>query len=260
MNDPDATAGLPTQPGPKQDRPTKPVPEGIAAILVIVRILLEYGRHLAATLEHRAAARSFSLIAQFFGTARLPFILARLSRGILRAMALESVLLARAARGRDLVVFQPRYRAEPTALVPQQPAEQKPPKPRPVRAELPEFPTLEQLQADIRRRPIGHAIADICRDLGISPSLCNGRFWTALYCAIAWYRGNFAKYYKEIRSREADFAAALDRDRTLKFDWPERTGDGIRRVLGFFIGEEPVNPFPQSTPPGLPAAAATGPP
>ena len=258
MPAPDPTAGLSTPQGPKPDRAGKPVPEGIAAVLVLVRILLEYGRHLAETLEHRAAARSFSVIAQYFGTARVPTILARLARGILRATALERVLLARAARGRDLVVFEPRWRGE--RATPQPAAEQQPPKPRPARPELPEFPTLEQLEADIRRRPIGHAMADICRDLGISPSLCNGRFWTALYCAIAWYRGNFAKYYKEIRSREADFAAALDRDRTLAFDWPERTGDGIRRVLGFFIGEEPVNPFPPPVPPGLPQAVATGPP
>src|SRR5487761_2056975 len=118
MPTPDATAGLSPPQGPKQDRAGKPVPEGIAAVLVLVRILLEYGRHLAETLEHRAAARSFSVIAQYFGTARVPFILARLSRGILRAMALERVLLARAARGRDLVVFQPRWRAEPTAPPP----------------------------------------------------------------------------------------------------------------------------------------------
>src|SRR5487761_2136449 len=260
MPAPDPTAGLSTPQGPKPDRAGKPVPEGIAAVLVLVRILLEYGRHLAATLEHRAAARSFSLIAQFFGTARVPFILARLSRGILRAMALERVLLARAARGRDLVVFQPRFRAEPSAQppAPQPAAEQKPPKPRPVRPELPEFPTLEQLEAEIRRRPIGHAMADICRDLGISPSLCNGRFWAALYCAIDWYRGNFAQYYKEIRGRVVEFAAEWDRDGTRALDYPEQTGDGIRRILGFFIGEEPVSPFPPSVPPGL--LQATGPP
>src|SRR5487761_2581401 len=98
MPAPDPTAGLSTPQGPKPDRAGKPVPEGIAAVLVLVRILLEYGRHLAETLEHRAAARSFSVIARYFGTARVPFLLARLSRGILRAMALERVLLARAAR------------------------------------------------------------------------------------------------------------------------------------------------------------------
>ena len=263
MNDPDTTAGLPTQPGPKQDRPGKPVPEGIAAVLVIVRILLEYGRHLMETLEHRAAARSFSVIAQYFGTARVPSILARLSRGILRAVALERVLLARAARGRDLVVFQPRWRADsvpPPPPAPPQPAEQQPPKPRPVRAELPEFPTLEQLEAEIRRHPIGRAIADICRDLGVSSSLCESRFSIALYQAIAWYRGNFPKYYKEIRGREVEFEAEWDRDGTRALDWPEQTRDGIRAILGFFIGEEPVSPFPPSVPPGLLQAVATGPP
>ena len=69
-----------------------------------------------------------------------------------------------------------------------------------------------------------------------------------------------AKYYKDIRGREIDFAAALDRDRTLALDWPEQTRDGIRRILGFFIGEDPVSPFPPSPPPGLVDAAATGPP
>jgi len=256
----DTTPGLPTQQGPKPDRAGKPVPEGIAAVLVLVRILLEYGRHLAETLEHRAAARSFSVIAQFFGTARVPEILARLARGILRATALEHVLLARAARGRDLIVLQPRWRAEPAAPAPQPAPGQEPPKRRPARAELPEFPTLEQLETEIRRRPIGHAMADICRDLGISPSLCEGRFWTALYCAIAWYRGNFAKYYKDIRGREVEFAAEWDRDGTRALDFPEQTGDGIRRILGFFIGEEPVSPFQPATPPGLPQAVATGPP
>src|SRR5487761_2632320 len=140
MNPADATAGLSPPPDPSPDRAQKPVPQNIADVLTLLHILLAYGRHLAATLEHRAAARGFSVIAQFFGTARVPAILARLSRGILRAMALERVLLARAARGRDLVFFQPRWRADPTAQPPvaQQPAERKPPKPRPARSELPE--------------------------------------------------------------------------------------------------------------------------
>ncbi len=77
-------------------------------LLAIVRILIGYGLHLAETLEHRAAARGFATIAQFFGTARVATIHARLCRGLLRAMALERVLLARAARGRDLVAYTPR--------------------------------------------------------------------------------------------------------------------------------------------------------
>ncbi len=113
---PDATdaAGLASHPDPQQDRPGKPVPANIAQILQIVRILLGYGRHLARTLEHRAAVRGFSVIAQCFGTANVAVILAHLCRGIRRAIALERVLLARAARGRDLAILQPRARTSRT--------------------------------------------------------------------------------------------------------------------------------------------------
>src|SRR5487761_2477295 len=124
MNPADATAGLSPPPDPSPDRAQKPVPQNIADVLTLLHILLAYGRHLAATLEHRAAVRGFSVIAQFFGTARVPAILARLSRGILRVMALERVLLARAARGRDLVFLERRTYAarEPQPALPQPPA------------------------------------------------------------------------------------------------------------------------------------------
>ena len=141
------TTGLSPQPDPKQDRPGKPVPQGIADVLTIVHILLAYGRHLMETLEHRAVARGFSVIAQFFGTARVPAILARLSRGILRAQALERVLLARAARGRDLIYLQPRTHAarEAQPPLPQPPpshAEPQPPRPAPVRRPDPDEPPI----------------------------------------------------------------------------------------------------------------------
>ena len=109
MRDADTTAGLPSPPDPPQDRPGKPLPEGIAEVLAIIHVLLGYGLHLVETLERRAVVRGFANIAQFFGTARIPAIRARLARGLLRAMALERVLLARAARGRDLVPAQPRH-------------------------------------------------------------------------------------------------------------------------------------------------------
>ncbi len=250
-----STPGLPPPPDPPKARPTRPIPEGIAAVLILVRILLAYGQHLSATLEHRATARSFSAIAQFFGTARVPVILSRLSRGILRATALERVLLARAARGRDLVISQPRRSAPP-----QKAEDQQPPRPARRRApeQLPDSPTLEQLQAHIRRRPIGHTIADICRDLGISPTLCEGTLWTALYEAITWYRGSFHRYYRDIRKRQVAYADEWDRDRTHAFDWPDQTRDGVRRALGFFIGEPGVSPVPPTLQPAL--ADPTGPP
>ncbi|HET8997902.1 MAG TPA: hypothetical protein VFN42_14630, partial [Acetobacteraceae bacterium] len=219
-------------------------------------------------LEYRATERGFSVIAQYFGTTRVATLLARISRGILRAMALERVLLARAARGRDLVCFQPRRRPEEREDQPQdgeqqqqqQQQQKKPPQRRPAREPLPEFPSLEQLVEDTRRHPVGRAIADICRDLGVSSGLCEGWFGTVLLQAMSWYRGNFTRYYKDIQKREREFAEEWDKDPTGKYDWPVRTSEGVRRVLGFFIGENALKPGPAPLLSGLALAAATGPP
>ena len=266
----DTTSGLPLPPDPSQDRAQKLVPQNIADVLTLLHILLSYGRHLAITLEHRAAARGFSVIAQFFGTARVPVILARLARGMLRAMALQRVLLARAARGRDLVYLPPRRRAARApqpAPPPPKPAGAEPPPPRPAPLRRPEtddppdlasLPSLEQFEAEIRHRPVGRTIADICRDLGVSPSLCEGSFWNALFEAITWYRGNLPGLMKDFRRREVAFEPELNDDPNLGL--PEQSRDGIRRMLGFFIGEPPATPFWVPAPPGLVAAEATGPP
>ncbi len=270
MRDADTTAGLSSPPGPPQDRPGRPVPQNIADVLAILHILIGYGLHLAETLEHRAAARGFAVIAQFFGTARVAAIRARLARGLLRAMALERVLLARAARGRDLVSSLSRMpveraarpaRAQATVSA----AEPHPPQSRPARSAEPDeapdpadLPTVAQLQADIRRHPIGRVLADICADLGISPSLCEGRLWFALSCAIMSYRGNLPRLMKTFRRREIVFCDT-EADRNPALGWPEPTRDGIRRRLGFFIGEQPVTPFPPLAPP-LQQAAVPRPP
>ena len=91
------------------------MPACIAALLHTVRILLGYGRHLAATARHRSASPDFNAIAACFGTGRLYAILAHLQRGLLRATELERVLLARAASGRDIRYDARRKRAVPTA-------------------------------------------------------------------------------------------------------------------------------------------------
>ena len=270
MHRADTTSGLPLPPDPSPDWAQKPVPQNIADVLTLLHILLSYGRHLAITLEHRAAARGFSVIAQFFGTARVPVILARLARGMLRAMALERVLRARAARGRDLAYLPPRRRAErePQAGPPQpKPADVEPPPPLPAPRRRPEtdeppdlasLPSLAQFEAEIRRRPVGRTIADICRDLGVSPTLCEGSFWNALFEAITWYRGNLPKLVQTFRRREIAFEPELNADPRLGL--PEETCEGIRRTLGFLIGEPSATPFRLPMPPSLLAAAATGPP
>jgi hypothetical protein len=285
------TAGLATPPDPTKDRTGRPVPEGIAAVLSILAILIDYGRHLADMVEHRTAWRGFATVAQFFGTAAPPVMLAHIQRGLMRAMALQHVLLQRAARGRDLRILARRIRARRAApqAAPQeappgadaaepQPDEASPkeaPAARPAHRTGPEeplsfetMPSMAEVEAKVRRRSPGQTIVAICRDLGISPSLCEGTFWNRVFTAIHCYRGSVSKVVLEMNRREKLFD---------KEDWkhpnlglPEQTREGIRRVLGFFIGEKPVNPFrrlpaPSALPalaaPDMPiAATATGPP
>jgi hypothetical protein len=103
----------PTSPPDPPDHTGTAVPEHIVFLLHAVRTLLGYGNHLLGTIRHRATAPTFPTIAACFGTANLSTICAHLNRGILRAMALERFLLARAATGRDIDFVTRRTREQP---------------------------------------------------------------------------------------------------------------------------------------------------
>jgi len=267
MTERDVIPGPASPPDPPQDRPGNPVPEYIAVFLHAVSILLDYGRHLLGTVPHRAAAPTFPTIAACFGTANLSTILAHLNRGILRADALERFLLARAATGRDISLPTPRTRTDekpPAPADPQaeQPADQ-PAKPKAApRSSLPPgsddpelfMPTLEELDRQVRCRAIGSTIAAICRDLAVVPGLCTPGFWNRLFEVMHYFGGNVAAVMREKSRREQAFAREQDRKPDSSSDWMHLKRDAIRQILGFFIGEEPVDPFAPA------AALATGPP
>lgn len=80
-----------TSPTPT-DRPSR-----VVRLVGLVRRLIDYGRELAATLHQRAAADLLTLACDF-GTRDLPLILASITRGLLRARALEARLERSAAR------------------------------------------------------------------------------------------------------------------------------------------------------------------
>jgi len=262
------------------------LPDQIALIVQIAAILADYGRHLAATIEHRALWRGFATIAQFFGTANLAVILPHIHRGIMRAVALERMLLERARRGRDLVPAR-RARASgaaQSAAVPQpdpaatpQPAEApSAPEPKPLPGHRPgtkepltfeNMPSMAEIEKEVRRRPPGRTVADICRDLGVSPGLCLGPFWTMVFEAIHFYGGSVGNLVWDMRKREKQ----LDREgwKHPNLGFPEEKREGIQRVLGFFIGEPPADPYRPEPATGLltrrapaapVAATATGPP
>src|SRR5689334_4105425 len=107
---------------PPQDDSASAIPHNITVLLHAARILLGYGRHLIETVRHRSIAPNFNAIAACFGTANLPTIMAHLNRGLLRIAALERVLLARAATGRDIDFVERRTltrQAQPASAEPE---------------------------------------------------------------------------------------------------------------------------------------------
>jgi hypothetical protein len=77
------------------DPPTQP--SRSASLLSLVHKLIDYGRELAATIRRRAFTDPTSVIC-CFGTADVALILARISRGLHRADALEARLIRCADR------------------------------------------------------------------------------------------------------------------------------------------------------------------
>jgi hypothetical protein len=260
-------------PDPPQDRPGNPVPEYIAVFLHAVSILLGYGNHLLGTVRQRAAAPTFPTIAAGFGTANLSTILAHLNRGILRAAALERFLLARAATGRDINLPTPRTRTDekpPAAADPQaeQPADQPArPKARP-RPSLPPgwddpelfMPTPEDLDRQVRRRAIGRTFVEICNDLAVVPGLCAPAFWSDMFQVIHYFGGSVETLMREKARRVPAFIQEQDRQLGSSLDWLHLKRDAVREILGFFIGETPVDPFAQAPTTSAHTALATGPP
>jgi hypothetical protein len=261
----------PTDPPP--DRPAPTMPARIAALLHTVRVLLGFGRHLARTAEHRSASPSFNAIAACFGTSRLATILAHLQRGILRATALERVLLARAASGRDLTFVEPRVRSPaPPAAPPDphaaQPADApiarkaaRPSRPRGWNNPELYMPTPQELEAQVRRRPLGRTLVDICLDLSVAPGFCTSQFWNELFDGIISHGGSLATLMREKFGRQEAFCKEQDRKPGSNWDWQAMGREAHRRVLGFFIGEVTGDSFdPVSEQYPAAAAMATGPP
>ena len=259
------TTGPASPPDPPQDQPGTTMPEHIAFLLHAVGILLGYGHHLLSTIRQRATTPTFTTIAASFGTANIATILAHLNRGILRAAALERFLLARAATGRDIIIPPPRIRTDeppPASTAPQSEPPAQPlstPKPaqrpwQPTGRNDAEFfmPTLEELERQVRRRALGRTFVDICLDLGVVPGLCTAAFWNHLHEIMHYLGGSVATLMNEKTRRADAFARQPESSPESNWDWRDLSRNVIRQVLGFLIGEPPVDPFG--------AAPATGPP
>ena len=249
----------------QEDRSGSAMPACIAAILAMVRSLLGYGKHLDATLPEHAEDPRFPALAAGFGTHDLRRILAHVQRGILRAMMLQKYLLARAAQGRDIAPIERPSPAEPADI---EAMEMKLPMPgkTPAPARFKSFrtrrihpddplhfamPTLKELESQVRRRSIGRTIAEICKDLGVTPSSCEGAFWHEFFLTLTDFGGDFEDFFGTQERRKKTFEKERQTRRdTLTADWRDRPREAIRALLGYVLGESPQRgpPIPQITP------------
>ncbi len=229
------------------------MPERLAALLQVVRVLLGHGRRLVETATAGAASPPFAIVAAVLGTYNLPSILARLQRGILRLIALENYLLARAEKGRDIAFVAPRDRAPASPPEEPQPARTPaPPRRHRFDPDALHIPTLKELEAEVRRRPIGRTIAYICMDLAVIPGFCTGAFWNDIFQTLQDYGGSLSALYAVRGRRESAYRQERDRrPDTWDWDWRDLRPPTVRQVLGCLIGEAPT-----LDPPGPRAAAA----
>ena len=190
------------------------MPPAIGRVLSLVRKLIDFGKQIATSVQQHAGALDFRLHTSLFGTADLAVILARITNGLRRAAALEAALCRRAERGQDLTDSPLRM---PTAGTRRAERQVAPPDPQPEPAQ-PEDPRLARLlteaeiAAEIRRRPIGAVIVDICHDLGIAPGLLDRAFWDELSLAIMAYGGSLSGFLIKRSKRVFAFATGADVD------------------------------------------------
>ena len=185
-----------TEPDPP--RAGADTPSRIGRVLSLVRKLIDYGKQLAVTVQQRAATTGFAYFARPFGTADLSVILAHITCGLRRAAMLEAKLCKRAERGRDLTVAPIRL---PAIRAPGAARQAAPPEAQPTQdPRLARLPTEEEIAAEMRRRPIGAVIVDICCDLGIAPGHLDRAFWDEISHAVIMYGGNLVRH-TTVRSR-----------------------------------------------------------
>ncbi len=195
MSAPPIAAVQTNRPDPHQVRPVTgaDAPSRTGRLLGLVHMLIDYGRQLATTLQQRTSTTNLADVTRHFGTIDIGEILACITRGLLRAAALETRLSGRLAR-------QPSEPATPSAPPRRQPRAAR----RVDRSasltdtSLAHLPTPEDIAAEVRRRPVGAVIADICRDLGIVPS---NPLWRELSLAIIENGGNLATLFKDTWKR-----------------------------------------------------------
>ena len=168
-------AELTPAPGPQNQGKNRCGP-----LITLVRRIIDHGRDLIAALQRQNTPTPSTPLARRFGSFDLALIIARITRGLLLATALESRLL-RAPPARPRPPRAPSRSARTRAPRPQ---------PQPDSDLLANMPSAEAIAAQIRSRSAGAVIVDICRDLGIDTT---HPLWPAIRDAIIGHNGSLAR-------------------------------------------------------------------
>ena len=183
---PDLTADSAITPAPTQSRAGR--------VLSLLRKLIDYGQDLARSVQQYATAGTLLTIAVHFGTRDMALILARITRGLRLASALEARLVSR----------PPRLDAAPAVVRAPPDPTNRTTRPTIQRPALPEIPTAEEIAAALRHRSAAAVIGDICRDLGIVPA---HPLWEDVMMVLSEHGGNFVQFVRDVIHR---LFAALD--------------------------------------------------
>ena len=177
----------------------QPAPTRSGRLIGLVRRLIDYGLQLVRTVQQCASPQQvLDLTGGGFGTAEIALIVARITRGLRRAAALEQRLIRIAPR-----LDRPPAPARPAASTQARPRPPRPAQPtaRPAeiaRALLERMPTEEEIAAQVRRRPIGAVLADICGDLGLGDS---HPLFQELLDAVTRHGGSFLRLVRDVWDR-----------------------------------------------------------
>jgi hypothetical protein len=194
-----STATIPAEPTSQPDpnrAGTRAAMPRITRLLSLVHNLIAYGQNLLTTLQQNPSGPTFIDIAGGFGTIDIAAILARIACGLRRAAALEARLRRRAATGRDFLLDAP-IAAKPAATD----KPRAPRRPRPLTPIPAGLPTPEQIAAEVRYKPVGVVVEDICHELGILFGDIDATLYRQIFEAITYHNGNFARFFRNMMTR-----------------------------------------------------------
>lgn len=195
---PDSTTATP-------EGAASPVPRRIGRILLLIQMLVGYGKDFAAGLRQQTVTPRFHLAMQArFGTSEIARILIRIGRALRLAAALETQLHRLAATGQDAItsaeraLVPPRARGNRSTTTADRRAAAGGTVPDNLDDDL---PTDEEILALARRGKLGVLIAAICRELGLVPSVVSEQQWSEVAEIICTFGGNFVQLIGDAMNR-----------------------------------------------------------